>query len=82
MTKKIETAFLFFTWAHTHIQYIRAHKIYILTAVSVIGHCDDTHWLLRDVGPQHLHLSTGEFVSSEHSPADPIGPEDVVTIDS
>lgn len=52
----------------------------ILTAVGVISHSDDAHWLLRDVGAQDFHVSSCVLVGSEDCPPHPVGPEDVVSI--
>lgn len=53
-----------------------------LTAIGVVGHSDNAHRLLRDVGAQHLHVSSRVFVSSKHGPPNPVGPEDVVAVHS
>lgn len=49
------------------------------TAVGVLGHGDDAHGLLGDVGTQHFHIPA-EFIRSEHSSAYPICPEDVLAV--
>ena len=54
----------------------------ILTAVGVISHSNDAHWLLRDISTQHFHVSSCVFVSSKNRPPHPISPEDVVSIHS
>lgn len=54
----------------------------VLTAVGVIGHGDDAHGLLGDVDAQKFHVSAHVLVSSLHSPAHPVCPEDVIAIDS
>lgn len=54
----------------------------VLTAVGVVGHGDDAHGLLGDVDAQKFHVSAHVLVSSLHSPAHPVCPEDVIAIDS
>lgn len=49
------------------------------TAVGVLGHGDDAHGLLGNVGAQHFHISA-EFICSEHSSAHPVCPEDVLAV--
>lgn len=56
------------------------HLVQRLTAVSVIGHRDNTHRLLRNISTQDLHICPGVFLSPEHSPPHPVGPKDVVSI--
>lgn len=54
----------------------------ILTVIGVISHGNDAHWLLRDVGTQHFHVSSCVLVSSKDGPPHPVSPEDVVSIHS
>lgn len=54
----------------------------IRTVVSVVGHGDDAHWLLRNVGAQHFHVPSGVLVRPQHRPAHPVRPEDVVAVHS
>ncbi len=73
----IETV-LSHTLTHLHKQLC----VQKLTAVGVIGHSDDAHWLLRNISTQHLHFSSCVFVSPKHGPPHPVRPEDVVPVHS
>lgn len=66
------------THTHTHPQSVYKK----LTAIGVVGHGDDAHGLLRYIGTQHVqhHVPSRVFVSPEHGPPDPVGPEDVVAV--
>ena len=54
----------------------------ILTAVGVISHSNNAHWLLRDVSTEHFHVSSCVFVSSKDRPPYPVSPENVISIHS
>ncbi len=79
----IETSNGVHTHSLTHtISWIPHSKLQKLTAIGVVGHSDDTHWLLRYVSTQHLHVSSCVFVRPKHRPPHPVSPEDVVPVHS
>lgn len=52
----------------------------IPTAVGIVSHSNDAHWLLRDVGSQHFHVSSSELVCPQDSSPHPVRPEYVVSV--
>lgn len=53
-----------------------------LTAVGVVGHGDDSHGLVRDVGAEDLGVPSRVFAGTQDGSPHSIRPEDVLIIHS
>lgn len=53
-----------------------------LTAVGVVGHSDDSHGLVRDVGAENFGVSSCIFAGTQDGSPHSIRPEDVLIIHS
>lgn len=67
--------------AYSGYEIRRIPDVQTLTVVGILGHSDNSHWLVGNICSKHFGVAACVLVWSQHRPAGPVWPVDEVCID-
>lgn len=67
--------------AYSGYEIRRIPDVQTLTVVGILGHSDNSHWLVGNICSKYFGVAACVLVWSQHRPAGPVWPVDEVCID-
>lgn len=67
--------------AYSGYEIRRVPDVQTLTVVGILGHSDNSHWLVGNICSKYFGVAACVLVWSQHRPAGPVWPVDEVCID-
>lgn len=67
--------------AYSGYEIRRISDVQTLTVVGILGHSDNSHWLVGNICSKYFGVAACVLVWSQHRPAGPVWPVDEVCID-